>query len=64
MDRVGLRNKLVLKPVWKFTAKRGKLERQKGKRGIDWWRYQEKILIPKLITFVKECEKDRPNALV
>ncbi len=42
------------KPAWKWTEKTGKLSRRKGD-GIDWYRYQTQVLIPKLIPFVKEC---------
>lgn len=42
-------------PQWRWNKKTGKLTRG-GKGGIDWWRYQKIILIPKLIPFAKECE--------
>lgn len=64
MARVGLRNKPGRKPKWNFTKKRGKLVREQSKGGIDWWRYQKEILIPKLIPFAKECQKKRKNTLV
>jgi hypothetical protein len=38
--------------------------REKGKGGIDWWRYQQVILKPKLIPFALECIKDRPGTIV
>ena len=38
--------------------------REKGKGGINWWRYQQVILIPLLIPFAKECQVNRPNTLV
>ena len=41
----------------------GKLTRGKGK-GINWWRYQNKILIPLMIPFAKECMKTRPETVV
>jgi transposase len=51
------------KPTWKFTAKTGKLGR--GKRGgIDWYRYQRLILLPKLLPFAQECAIERPGTLV
>ena len=34
------------------------------KGGIDWYRYQKKILEPKLIPFALECKKTRPNTVV
>ena len=61
--RLGLRNQRGRVPVWKFTEKTGKLTRS-GKGGVDWYRYQKKILLPKLIPFGKECQKDRPNTIV
>lgn len=36
--RLGLRNKLGRKPVWKWDKQYRKLERGEG-NGIDWWRY-------------------------
>ena len=41
----------------------GKLARGGGK-GIDWWRYKEEILLPKLLPFAKECEKERSGTIV
>jgi hypothetical protein len=29
--------------------------------GVNWYRYQEKVLKPKLIPFALECEKDKPG---
>ena len=40
-----------------------RLFHRKG-NGIDWYRYQKKVLIPKLISFAKECQKDHPNMVV
>ena len=37
--RMGLRNRPGLKPKWKFTEVTGKLVRNQGYGGIDWWRY-------------------------
>ena len=51
------------KPQWKWNKKNGKLARG-SKGGIDWYRYQTKILFPKLFPFAKECEKDRPGTIV
>jgi DDE superfamily endonuclease len=42
----------------------GAVVRDKGKGGIDWWRYQTVILKPKLIPFALKCMKDRPNTVV
>jgi hypothetical protein len=35
-----------------------------GKGGIDWYRYQTKVLILKLIPFAKECQVARPKTIV
>jgi hypothetical protein len=63
LKRLGLRSKGGRKPEWKFTKKTGKLVRD-GKGGIDWYRYQSKILLPKLFPFYQELKKERPNAIV
>lgn len=52
------------KPKWKMNAENGALVRTKGKGGIDWWRYQQVILKPKLIPFALKCIKDRPGTIV
>ena len=64
MRRTGLRNKSGKRPEWKFTKNTGKLTREEKKHGIDWWLYQKKILIPKLLPFAKECMQDRPETIV
>jgi len=61
--RMGLRNQSGPKPKWKWDSKHGKLVRGAG-NGIDWWRYQYCVLLPKLFPFVKECQKDRPDTIV
>jgi len=63
MARHGLRNLRGTKPMWKWCKKTGKLERGK-KGGIDWYRYQKEILLPKLFPFAKECQVDRPKTVV
>ena len=63
MRRTGLRNKPGKKPVWKHTIKTGKLVRGAGK-GIDWWRYQTKVVIPKLIPFAQQLQCDYPRLRV
>jgi hypothetical protein len=64
MRRVNLRRQPAgKKPQWKFTKKTGKLSRG-GKGGIDWYRYQKLILLPKLLPFAKECAIERPGTLV
>ena len=37
---------------------------RKGKGGIDWYRYQKIILLPKLLPFAKEYMKDHPDTIV
>lgn len=65
MRRINLtRNLAGKKPVWKHTKANGAIIRDKGKGGIDWYRYQKEILIPKLIPFAKECTKTRLDTLV
>ena len=52
------------KPMWKYDKVHGALVREAKRGGIDWYRYQKLILIPKLIPFAKECMVDRPNTMV
>ncbi|KAK2471147.1 hypothetical protein H9L39_17378 [Fusarium oxysporum f. sp. albedinis] len=61
--RPGLRAPPGKKPEWKWKKETGKLTRGSGK-GIDWWRYRQTILLPKLLPFAKECEKERPGTVV
>jgi transposase len=61
--RLNLRNKPGRRPQWKWNTKTGKLSRRDGS-GIDWYRYQTIILLPKLIPFAKECKADRPRTVV
>ncbi len=60
---MGLRNKAGPKPKWKWDQNHDKVVR-KGKGGIDWYRYQKEILLPKLIPFARECMIDRSDTLV
>ncbi|KAI1678360.1 Tc1 [Pyrenophora tritici-repentis] len=64
MKRLGLRNKPGREPQWRWTKDTGKLTRGNDKGGIDWWRYQNRVLIPKLLPFAKECLKERPGTVV
>lgn len=64
LSRLGLRNKRGKKPQWNWNKASGKLVRDNQKGGIDWWRYQSEILIPKLLPFAKACLIDRPNTVV
>ena len=63
MKRLGLYNLARKKLKFNFNTKTSKLSR--GKRGsIDWQAYREKILLPKLFPFAKECAKARAGTLV
>ncbi|KAG5743841.1 hypothetical protein H9Q70_013451 [Fusarium xylarioides] len=64
LRRLGLRNLPGKKPEWKWKKETGKLVREGKKGGIDWWRYQQKLLIPKLLPFAKECAEERENTVV
>ena len=64
MKRLGLRNKPGRVPQWRWVKETGKLARESSRGGIDWWRYQTQVLIPKLIPFAKECQKERPRVFV
>lgn len=37
---------------------------KEGKGGINWYRYQEKVVKPLLIPFAKECIVERPDTVV
>lgn len=63
LGRLSLVTRSGRKPQWRWNKKNGKLGRE-GKGGIDWYRYQTKILLPKLFPFAKECEKARPGTIV
>ena len=52
------------KPEWRFTTRTGKLTRSKAKGGIDWYRYNTTILVPKLLLFAQACMVDWPNTVV
>jgi len=62
--RLGLRNKPGPKPVWKWDKDHGKLIREGKAGGIDWFRYCQQVVAPKIIPFVKELEATRPGILV
>src|SRR5450432_4031284 len=64
MRRLALRGIGGPKPTFKMNKANGAMVREKGKGGIDWWRYQQVILKPKLIPFALECMKDRPSTVV
>jgi hypothetical protein len=47
-----------------FYCEDWKASRSKAKGGIDWYRYNTTILVPKLLPFAQECMVDRPDTLV
>lgn len=53
-----------VRPAFKHTEKTGLIEVKKGRGGINWYRYQQKILIPKLLPFAVECKRERPGTQV
>ena len=61
--RLALNNLGGVKPQWRWDKDHGKIERR-TRGGIDWFRYQKQILLPHLVPFALECQKDRPNTLV
>lgn len=63
ISRLGLRNREGPKPIWRWSKKNGKLVRN-GKGGVDWWRYQHHIILPKLIPFAEKCKEDRPDTII
>jgi transposase len=59
MRRLSTRNLLGKKPQWKWDENHEKMIRKEDKGGIDWWRYQQIILLSKLISFAEQCNKKR-----
>jgi transposase len=65
MRRINItRNQGGRRPAWRHTKETGAYIRHKGKGGIDWYRYQKEVLVPKLIPFAKECMINRLDTLV
>lgn len=64
LRRLNLRQLPGQKPTWRWNKSTGKLTREKSKRGIDWFRYYTKILIPRLLLFAQQYMIERPNTLV
>jgi transposase len=58
------RNPGGTRKVWKYNESTGAFVVKNGRGGINWYRYQKKILIEKLLPFARECQKDRPNTQV
>jgi transposase len=63
MRRLDLRNKPGRPPQWKWNKKTGKLSRDSSS-GIEWYRYQTVILLPKLFPFAKQCKAKRPKTVI
>lgn len=61
--RVSRKGKGGRRAVWKWDKSHGKIVRD-GRGGIDWYRYQQYILLPKLIPFAQDCMKTRPRTVV
>jgi hypothetical protein len=49
---------------FKYTEETGIYIIKEGQGGINWYNYQKKILIAKLLPFVKECLKERPGTII
>ena len=64
MRRMGLKILDEKKPKWTFTVAIGKIIITGKKGGITWYRYQKKVLIPKLLPFAQRCKLERPNTEV
>ena len=50
--------------VWKHNEETGAFVVKNGRGGINWYRYQKRILTKKLLPFARECQKDRPKTIV
>jgi hypothetical protein len=50
MRRIALRGMDGPKPQFRITKEHGAVVREKGKEGIDWWRYEQVILKPMLVS--------------
>jgi hypothetical protein len=52
MNRIHItRNQSGPRAQWKWNKKNGKLVREGKAGGIDWYRYQKQVIIPKSILF-------------
>ena len=50
--------------MWSFTEKTGKWVRSAERGGVDWWRYLNEILYPKLFPFAEALLCYIPNVAV
>jgi transposase len=53
-----------MRKTWKHNEKTGAFVVKNGRGGINWYRYQKRILIEKLLPFAREFQKDRPDTIV
>jgi len=53
-----------VRKTWKHNEKTGAFVVKNSRGGINWYRYQKKILIEKLLLFAREYQNDRPNTIV
>jgi hypothetical protein len=53
-----------MRKTWKHNEKTGAFVVKNRRGGINWYRYQKRILIEKLLPFTRECQKDRPDTIV
>ena len=53
-----------MRKVWKHNEATGAYVVKNGRGGINWYRYQKRILIEKLLPFARECQKDRPKTIM
>jgi transposase len=65
MTRIHItRNQSGPRAQFKHTEETGAYVVKEGRGGINWYNYQKKILIAKLLPFAKECLKERPGTIV
>jgi hypothetical protein len=57
-------NQSGLRAQFKHTEETGTYIVKEGRGGINWYNYQKKILIAKLLPFAKECLKERPGTII
>ena len=58
------KNKGGPKPKWFYSKANGAIVREKGRGGIDWYRYQMVILRGKLLLWVKKMKLKLKRELV
>ena len=65
MQRINIRRQPTgKKPTWKFSQKTSVFVQNAKVESIDWYQYGRVILMKKLISFAKECTKERPGIIV